>query len=618
MRHAILVILAVAAIGIAAQPVLDAGFYADDWFIGAQMATTVHQGWFDRFVAPRWADEYQILRPLGLMWVGADLASADPARAHLASLLLWMACGLMVGAIARRITGAGARAFALGTAAFGIWPAAIEAVGWTAARPDLMYLLAALVAIWGNLEDRARPVRVSCAVLVAFACKETAVVLPLVLTWMSLWLHGPRGAPVRVRLRAALRRHAGPLGILILYCGTRWALFDSIGGHYQGAPYWNALTRNGAVIDVIGRVAVSLARLAAPVNEYVWSRDADLPLVAVQILLAAFTICALSSCVRHRPAIALALLPAVILPIVLMAIPLAGVGAGLERGRMLALPQATWALAVTDALLRWQRRKPAVGAALAGLALMSGGLLWRLDLTAYTEAATRSDRLLESLTSEALPGDRILVLNSEDPADRNRAQPLLESHLGCHLISSGLRWALRPPFRSDQGFDLVRVPHEAIADLDRFLDEAPSRGTPSVFTFEAIDDEPRFRRLAPGGSLGPPLDVQPGAGTTLDTPWDGPFRVTIPAGLVADSVRIVISEPKMYGAVARRPITGQSPAIAVPIEAFEALRHGRSTGQTLRPEVFSSLPHRQFLWWAELRHHGRLVARSAWALVRIR
>jgi len=112
--------------------------------------------------------------------------------------------------------------------------------------------------------------------------------------------------------------------------------------------------------------------------------------------------------------------------------------------------------------------------------------------------------------------------------------------------------------------------------------------------------------------------LSPDHGSRVPVGWGGPLSSKVTTPLPgADRLRIVIAEPKIYGAFADEPMTDPSVMSHVPADRFSILSGGLPTGQTMNADVFRALPHGLFLWWAEYRAGEVVLARSPWALVRV-
>lgn len=156
----------------------------------------------------------RLYRPVLALTVGVDRAiwGARAGGFHLTSVLAHLAVVLLLHRLALRITGSRGVAF-LAASLMAIHPASVEAVAWVAARMDIFVALAS-AAIVLLLRDSLGPKGAwrALAALLCFALalgsKETAVVIPLIVSWAAWvqpqWFLGsssPRSRGLRLAAR---------------------------------------------------------------------------------------------------------------------------------------------------------------------------------------------------------------------------------------------------------------------------------------------------------------------------------------------------------------------------------------------------------------------------------
>lgn len=178
-------------------PLLQTGFYADDWGQFREIYADLEAGRWPLLASSRstYLDGklgIAILRP-GLEAANAGLILArgrddagrlrgpDPVAEHAASIVLKGLVVVLLFAFARRL-GCGRGPATLGAAFAALHPAAYNATAWVAARGDLAWVattLAALLAATpppGAAPSRSRPWWAAFWIVVGLLCKETAVV----------------------------------------------------------------------------------------------------------------------------------------------------------------------------------------------------------------------------------------------------------------------------------------------------------------------------------------------------------------------------------------------------------------------------------------------------------
>ncbi len=226
-------------------PTLTNGFLADDytylvslgwWADGGELTSRV----LANFTAGIDAGSYYY-RPLPITSFALNFAAggADPVGWRAVNLVLHLACGGLVAALA---AGLGARgdaraAFGAATAAaiFLLSPASPEVVAWVSGRFDSLALFFMLLALTGFLRSARWNDRYGIGGLAAAVCalasKESATLLPVLV--LALAIARPaeaRAAPAAgmpAVVTRAMRRATPWFVLLVVYFGWRIALFGT-------------------------------------------------------------------------------------------------------------------------------------------------------------------------------------------------------------------------------------------------------------------------------------------------------------------------------------------------------------------------------------------------------
>jgi hypothetical protein len=185
-------------------------------------------------------------RPIGQLSFALDftLSGMNPFGYHLTNLLLHLACTALTWRLALRLFGVPAYALATATV-FSLHPVHGEAVMWISGRFDLLVCACVLASVLSYL--RWKDVRgwgwAGLSVFwfaVGLGCKETALILPIVLAGTELLSR-------RGRTRRALVVFAAVGAVALFYVAGRIALFGSFTGRLP-PPYgldtshpWSAL-----------------------------------------------------------------------------------------------------------------------------------------------------------------------------------------------------------------------------------------------------------------------------------------------------------------------------------------------------------------------------------------
>jgi hypothetical protein len=187
-------------------PALANGFVWDDvYFLTDLPYLRSPELWPQHVLAPLFVSQ-NYFRPLPLLEfvVEGRLSGVNPFVFHLTNLLLHAANTAMLGALARRLLGGAARPgrgpaaradwIAAGAAlVYGLHPALVESVAWISDRFDLMmtaFLLLALCCDAAIRNSRLAAAAVGSCFLLGLLCKETAVLLLVVLPLWHLALQG--------------------------------------------------------------------------------------------------------------------------------------------------------------------------------------------------------------------------------------------------------------------------------------------------------------------------------------------------------------------------------------------------------------------------------------------
>jgi cytochrome c-type biogenesis protein CcmH/NrfG len=213
---------------------------------------------------------------------------------HLSSVLAHLAVVLLLRRIARGFTGSLGAAF-VAAALLAVHPAAVEAVAFISARMDLFAALgmAGVVLLLGNCLGPGGALRVVGALLsftFALLSKETAIVIPAVVTWAAYaypaWFAGPNTSP---RAAALVARLAPFWGLLALYAAVRSRI---VGGLAPVPLAWSDLPaqvpRALAVIATYGQMILlpspATGVIEVPLATGFWDARLLLGLAALALL----------------------------------------------------------------------------------------------------------------------------------------------------------------------------------------------------------------------------------------------------------------------------------------------------------------------------------------------
>ena len=632
-------LLAAVLVTLVLMPIFEVGFLADDFYMGEKIAERavespgVISAIHDAF-AHRWTPMFDVFRPLTIISLQVDYVvfGANGAAHHITNVVLWLLCALVFSGIAARLTKAdGAWTRAAWVLLFGAWPAGIEAVGWLVAREDLFCAFFGLLAFRMLLARPDRPGLVAMILVGAFLSKETSVVLPLVLLWTDFVLDPARlGGGTVQRALATIRRHGPSLGLLVGYFALRYALFGKIGGDYNGRPYSEFLFEEGAAGRIAGAIGDCFVRLAAPVNDYAWLRLFGFASTAVLFALPLLAGVVIVLGLRQRRdgdlRVPLAGLAWFFGPLLLLVVPLDGVGPGMEKSRFLVIPMVGWLLTIAVALARLRdagSRRLAIGLGIAIVA--AGGASWRLNLTSYTKATARVDLILGQVTDQMETGSGGLILRTAPRGRPRGVHHELSLIEGCHVLSAALFHATRPPYITP-GITLRPVPDDLVNQLPEIIGFEGTRPYVAEFVPSNLGG-PAIHILARAGLYGDDPHLEPRHGTRIAPGWTPEFSIRGLRGPAtsADHVRIVVLEPLGNSAIADLPWRLEEPTADDPDHytlrvrggEFEVFRRKVNTRLPLTWEVIERLPHGYFLWWAEVYEGDRLLVRSQYQVVHL-
>jgi tetratricopeptide (TPR) repeat protein len=210
------------------------------------------------FPAGRWLARLS----LALNFLGGEL---EPAGYHLINLAWHVLASLLAGLLSLEVlerlpAGQGVapearrRTAVVAALLFAVHPVQTQAVTYVVQRMTSMGGALALLACWLYLRARregarARPLLAGAAVAayLAFACKETYVVLPLLAAVLEWLLVPGLGARLRARWRAAL---GGALALLLVAGALAWHYADVLAAEHErfGIPLGARLLSQGSIL----------------------------------------------------------------------------------------------------------------------------------------------------------------------------------------------------------------------------------------------------------------------------------------------------------------------------------------------------------------------------------
>jgi protein O-mannosyl-transferase len=220
-------------------PALTHGFVWDDnYFLTELPYLRVPELWLPQLFEPLFVSR-NYFRPLPLLSfvVEARLSELDPFVFHLTNLLLHAANTTLVVLLVRAAIPAGVAAATGAGLLFAVHPALVENVAWISDRFDLLLVFFILLALVCESRIRRPQLRVAVvggAFLLALLCKESAVVLLVLLPLWQMLRHSADTAWRPWRRNAWTRGDLAVWLALLLALAAYLALrFVALGGFYQ-------------------------------------------------------------------------------------------------------------------------------------------------------------------------------------------------------------------------------------------------------------------------------------------------------------------------------------------------------------------------------------------------
>lgn len=200
------------------------------------------------FVADKHGGEYYRPFPMVVWWALERLANGSVWPFAALAFVLHAGAALLVTLVGRRV-GLSVRAAWLAGLLFFAAPAEREAALWFSASTDLLAAVAVLgsLALWFSGGRRARVASVVLAT-VGFFCKETALVLPLLLVSAVWFRDRTAGQPLDLHRLASLLRPSLPyFAAAAAYLLARTLVLHGVGGVNDPlAPWWGRALQIGA------------------------------------------------------------------------------------------------------------------------------------------------------------------------------------------------------------------------------------------------------------------------------------------------------------------------------------------------------------------------------------
>jgi hypothetical protein len=193
---------------------------------------------FVAFVADKHGGEYYRPLPMLLWWALERLSGGQAWGFALVAFLLHLLCSVLL-AVVGRVLGLERRTAMVAGALFFASPAQREAALWFSASTDLLAAAAVLgaTALFFSTGPRGRPLSALVA-LVAYLCKETALVLPALLA-VGAWFRDRQAGAVP-SLRRCVVSVAPHLGVAAAYVLVRFLVLGGIGGAGDPVAAWYA------------------------------------------------------------------------------------------------------------------------------------------------------------------------------------------------------------------------------------------------------------------------------------------------------------------------------------------------------------------------------------------
>ncbi len=446
---------------------LGVGFLADDYFILRAIhefreATPSLASEFIGALGRVWTPDFDIFRPLTILSLQLDslLWPGAASHYHLTNWALWVCLAWIAawtahpkGRPAERLPWFGAMV---------VSPAALEALGWIVAREDLLVAIFSGLAIRTAL-DRPRSVAIPVWCALALCAKETGIVLiPLLGLLVAIAPRNTISQGVIVRQMVLLGLTAGA------WFAARYLIHGELSGTYNGRAYSSYLREEGAIPRTLQRVAGSLFRVIAPLNDAAWA--GVVPWVPASVFRAALGLALGGLLVgglrKSVPSLrtAVAAVGLLLLPLLLLCVPLEGIGEHLDQSRFACLPLLGLSLIAGPGVAGAARAcGPSRVAWFAFVLLSSISLV--VSFRPFHQVKQMDSELLASLVRSAgrLPRAVIVDLN---PAHRGGGiHPDLLSYQGVHRLSGGLFSATLPPFHPPPGVRLLPWNREVASTL---------------------------------------------------------------------------------------------------------------------------------------------------------
>ncbi len=436
---------------------LGVGFLADDYYIiraihefreaGPSLWSELTSG-----VGRVWTPDFDIFRPLTILTLQLDslLLPGAAWHYHLTNWVLWVCLAWTAASVANPKGRPDERLPWFGFMV--VSPAAMEALGWIVAREDLLVAIFSGLAIRSAL-DRPSSISIILWCALALSAKETGIVLiPLLGLLVVL-------APRRSMPRSAVVRQLALLGLTAgAWFAARYLIHGELSGTYNGRPYLSYLREPGALLRTISRVIESLSRVVAPLNDAAWSEfvpwiPASLFRTTLGLALGLLVVGGWRKSVPNfRTTVAAAGL--IFLPLLLLCVPLEGIGEDQDQSRFACLPLLGLSLIAGPGTATVLRRPGLARMAWLALVLLSAIALF-VSFRPYRQVTRIDTKLVDSLVRSA--GDLpCAVVVDLDPGNRGGGiHPQLLSYQGVHRLSGGLFSATLPPFRSHPGIRLL-------------------------------------------------------------------------------------------------------------------------------------------------------------------
>ncbi|TNE50332.1 MAG: DUF2029 domain-containing protein, partial [Sphingomonadales bacterium] len=250
LRARVLLLLGLALLLLLHWPALidGSGFTSDSLGLIRHCASLSEQGqlwqWMLQGFSQGLGVESNYYRPLAAAALCLDypLYGVNPVGWHLNQLALHALNGLLLYRLARSLAGnerLAASVAALAAMVFWLSPATPEVSLWIAGRYNALATLFMLLSLLALVHSR--PLWSALALALALCCKESAMVMPVLLASVSWWRYAIEAAPrppLRQRIRASFSELWPSAGVFVAYLLWRWYLFGdplSVYPHSQQA-----------------------------------------------------------------------------------------------------------------------------------------------------------------------------------------------------------------------------------------------------------------------------------------------------------------------------------------------------------------------------------------------